>query len=110
VGAEVELPLCERRIPVIADEYVDPEFGTGCVKITPAHDFNDYEVGRRHGLPLINIFDADAAIGDAAPAFYRGMDRYEARERIVEDLRRLGLLERIDEHRSRCRAVIAAVS
>jgi valyl-tRNA synthetase len=99
VGSEVELPLCERRIPVIADEYVDPEFGTGCVKITPAHDFNDYEVGRRHGLPLINIFDADAAIGDAAPAFYRGMDRYEARERIVEDLRRLGLLERIDEHR-----------
>jgi valyl-tRNA synthetase len=63
----VELPLCERRIPVIADDYVDPEFGTGCVKITPAHDFNDYEVGRRHGLPLINIFDADAAIGDAAP-------------------------------------------
>ena len=64
----VQLPLCDRVIPVIADEYVDREFGTGCVKITPAHDFNDYEVGRRHGLPMINIFNDNAAISDAAPA------------------------------------------
>ena len=99
VGREVALPLCERRIPIIADDYVDPEFGTGCVKITPAHDFNDYEMGRRHGLPLINILDVDAAIAGDAPAFYRGLDRYTARERIVEDLQRLGLLEGVEEHR-----------
>jgi valyl-tRNA synthetase len=110
VGSEVELPLCERRIPVIADEYVDPEFGTGCVKITPAHDFNDYEVGRRHGLPLINIFDADAAIGDAAPAFYRGMDRFTSRgsvsSRTCADSDCWNASTNIA---SRCRAVIAAV-
>jgi len=98
VGQEVDLPLCDRRIPIIADAYVDPEFGTGCVKITPAHDFNDYEMGQRHDLPLINIFDADAAINDNAPAFYRGLDRFTAREKIVEDLRQLGLLAGIDDH------------
>jgi valyl-tRNA synthetase len=98
VGAEVMLPLCDRPIPVIADDYVDPEFGTGCVKITPAHDFNDYEIGRRHDLPLINILDPDAAISDAAPAFYRGLDRFTARERVVEDMRALGLLEKVEDH------------
>ncbi len=99
IGQEVELPLCNRRIPVIADTYVDPEFGSGCVKITPAHDFNDYEVGQRHDLPLISIFDADAAINEHAPEFYRGLDRYTAREKVVEDMRHLGFLEGIDDHR-----------
>lgn len=98
VGLEVELPLTGRTIPVIADEYVDPEFGTGCVKITPAHDFNDYEVGQRHELPLINVLTADAALNDQAPAAYRGLDRFAARKKIVADLEALGLLERIDEH------------
>ena len=99
VGQSVVLPLCDRQIPIIADDYVDPEFGTGCVKITPAHDFNDYEVGLRHKLPMINVLDVDAAISDTAPAAYRGLDRFVARERVVEDLRDLGLLERIDDHR-----------
>ncbi|RME83714.1 MAG: valine--tRNA ligase, partial [Zetaproteobacteria bacterium] len=101
IGREVILPLVGRRIPVIADEHVDPEFGTGCVKITPAHDFNDYEIGRRHGLPMINIFTPRAHIVDAdfIPAKYRGLDRYEARERIVADLDAEGLLEKVEPHR-----------
>jgi len=99
IGKSVMLPLCDREIPVIADDYVDPEFGTGCVKITPAHDFNDYEIGTRHALPVINIFTIDAAINDNAPEAYRGMDRYEARKRIVADLDAAGLLERIDDHK-----------
>ena len=92
VGQTVDLPLTGRRIPVIADEYVDPEFGTGCVKITPAHDFNDWEVGARHGFDPINIFTATARINDSAPARYRGLDRFEARARIIEDLKTEGLL------------------
>ncbi len=99
VGREVELPLSGRRIPVIADEYVDPEFGTGCLKITPAHDFNDYAVGQRHGLPLINIFTEDARINEAAPEKYFGMDRFEARKAVVADLEALGLLEKVEPHR-----------
>ena len=99
VGREVRLPLCERNIPVIADEYVKPEFGSGCVKITPAHDFNDYEVGQRHGLAQTNIFTPEAAINDYAPAKYRGLDRYAARRRIVADLEALGLVARIEDHR-----------
>jgi valyl-tRNA synthetase len=99
VGTEVELPLTGRTIPVIADDYVDPEFGSGCVKITPAHDFNDYEIGKRHGLGMINILDDNAAIGDEAPDAYRGLDRFEARKRIVEDMEKLGLLEKIEDHR-----------
>ena len=99
IGKTVALPLCDREIPIIADDYVDPEFGTGCVKITPAHDFNDYEMGLRHDLPLINIFTRHAAISDAAPAPYRQLDRYQARSRIVSDLETLGLLERIEPHR-----------
>ena len=98
IGRTVELPLTGRQIPVIADDYVDREFGTGVVKITPAHDFSDYDMGRRHGLPMINIFDDDAAISDAAPLPYRGLDRFEARKRVVADMDSLGLLEKVDEH------------
>jgi valyl-tRNA synthetase len=92
VGQTVELPLTGRRIPVVADDYVDPEFGTGCVKITPAHDFNDWEVGQRHGFEPINIFTDDACINDQAPEAYRGLDRFEARTRIVADLDAADLL------------------
>jgi len=99
VGREVQLPLTGRTIPIIADDYVDPEFGTGCVKITPAHDFNDYAMGQRHDLPLINILTADASINDSAPARYRGLDRFEARKRIVADMEEAGLLESIDPHK-----------
>ncbi|MDH3280716.1 MAG: valine--tRNA ligase, partial [Gammaproteobacteria bacterium] len=98
VGRRVCLPLTDREIPIIADEYVDPEFGSGCVKITPAHDFNDYEVGLRHALPLINIFTVDAAV-DLPDSPYHGLDRYAARERIVADLKQQDLLETIEEHR-----------
>ncbi|RPI12386.1 MAG: valine--tRNA ligase [Lysobacterales bacterium] len=98
VGREIRLPLADRLIPVIADDFVDPAFGSGCVKITPAHDFNDYEIGRRHGLPMINVLTADAAIGDDAPAAYRGLDRFEARKRVVADLEAAGLLEKTDPH------------
>jgi valyl-tRNA synthetase len=99
IGKTVRLPLTDREIPVIADEYVDPEFGTGCVKITPAHDFNDYEVGKRHNLPMINVFTVDACINDTAPGSYAGLDRFEARRRIVADLEAQGLLEKIEDHR-----------
>ncbi len=98
IGKHVILPLVGRRIPIVADDYADPEQGSGAVKITPAHDFNDFEVGRRNGLDVINIFDADARINDAAPEAYRGLDRFEARKRIVADLDALGLLEKIDDH------------
>jgi valyl-tRNA synthetase len=98
VGKMIKLPLTERLIPVVADAYVDPAFGSGCVKITPGHDFNDYEVGKRHDLPLINIFDANAALNDAVPAPYRGLDRFEARKRIVADLEAQGLVEKIEPH------------
>lgn len=115
IGQYVELPLVGRRIPIVGDDYCDPEFGTGCVKITPAHDFNDYEVGKRHNLPLINIFDADAAVLPGAQVFnldgsvngmfdatlptaYAGLDRFEARKRIVADLEAAGRLEKIDDH------------
>ncbi len=99
IGKTVTLPLAEREIPIIADNYVDPEFGTGCVKITPAHDFNDYEVGQRHQLEQINILTIDAALNDDVPAAYRGLDRYDARKRVVADLEAAGLLDGIDEHR-----------
>ena len=100
IGRQVQLPLTGRTIPVIADEYVDPEFGTGCVKITPAHDFNDYEVGLRHRLPMIGVLDASARLNDLAPAPYRGLDRFVARERVLADLEAQGLLDRVDEHTS----------
>ena len=99
IGKLVDLPLCNRHIEIIADDYVDPEFGTGCVKITPAHDFNDYEIGKRHNLELINVLTDNAAINDNAPAKYRGMDRFHAREQIVADLQKLGLVEKIEPHK-----------
>ncbi len=100
VGLHVELPLAGRTIPIVADDYVDPSFGTGCVKITPAHDFNDYAVGQRHHLPLINILTVDARINDEAPERYRNLDRYEARQQIVADLEEAGLLESVQPHKS----------
>ena len=99
IGQELVLPLTGRTIPVIADDYVDSEFGSGCVKITPAHDFNDYEIGKRHELPLINVLDIDARLNENAPAEYRGLDRFEARQQIVHDLEQQGLLEKIDDHK-----------
>lgn len=115
IGSYIELPLVGRRIPIIADDYCDPEFGTGCVKITPAHDFNDYEVGKRHNLPLINIFDKDAQvlakaqvfnidgsvnaeIDGSLPAEYAGLDRFVARKQIVAAFEAAGLLEKIEDH------------
>ncbi len=98
VGQRVILPLTGRDIPIVADSHVDPDFGSGCVKITPAHDFNDYEVAGRHGLPLMNILTADAAIGDAAPARYRGLDRFEARRQVVADLEAAGLVAGVEAH------------
>jgi valyl-tRNA synthetase len=100
IGREIALPLTDRTIPIIGDEYVDPEFGTGCVKITPAHDFNDYEVGQRHGLPMISVFDASARLNDNAPERYRTLDRFVARERILADLEAQGLLDGSDDHTS----------
>ncbi|MDH0649942.1 valine--tRNA ligase [Pseudomonas sp. GD03858] len=115
IGKFVELPLVGRRIPIVADDYCDPEFGTGCVKITPAHDFNDYEVGKRHNLPLLNIFDKNATVLAAVQAFsldgsviddidtslpaqYAGLDRFVARKQMVADLDAQGLLVSIDDH------------
>ncbi|CAB3748818.1 valine--tRNA ligase [Paraburkholderia solisilvae] len=99
IGKTVKLPLADRDIPVIADDYVDREFGTGVVKVTPAHDFNDYQVGQRHQLPQIEILTLDAKINDNAPHAYRGLDRFEARKRVVEDLDKLGLLESVKPHK-----------
>ena len=98
IGQSVRLPLTDRTIPIIADDYVDPEFGTGCVKITPAHDFNDYEMGQRHGLQMINILTDSATINHEAPEAYQGLDRFEARELIVKDMDALGLLAEIEPH------------
>jgi valyl-tRNA synthetase len=98
IGTTVKLPLTEREIPIIADDYVDKSFGTGCVKITPAHDFNDYEVGKRHQLPMISIFTLDAKLNENTPSQYQGLDRFVAREKIVTDLKQLGLLENIQPH------------
>lgn len=99
VGKNVVLPLAERPIPIIADEYSDPEKGTGAVKITPAHDFNDFEVGRRHGLPMINIFDETAHLNDSVPTKYRGLDRFEARKLVIEDMEAQGLLDKVEDTR-----------
>ncbi|WP_321964966.1 valine--tRNA ligase [Paraburkholderia sp. J7] len=99
IGKMVKLPLTDREIPVIADEYVDREFGTGVVKVTPAHDFNDYQVGLRHGLPMIEILTLDAKINDNAPEKYRGLDRFEARKQVVADFEALGLLDSVQPHK-----------
>ena len=99
IGKTVKLPLCDREIPVIADDYVDKEFGTGCVKVTPAHDFNDYAVGQRHGLAMISILTLDAKINENAPEKYQGMDRFDARKVIVADLEAAGLFEKSEKHK-----------
>lgn len=112
VGKMLKLPLTDREIPVVADEYVDMEFGTGCVKITPAHDPNDYEVGLRHNLPVLNVMNSDATINDEFGGKYAGMDRYEARKAMVADLEALGLLVKVEPHRhnvgtcQRCHTVV----
>ena len=98
IGKTVDLPLTERQIPIVADEHADPEFGSGCVKITPAHDFNDYEVGKRHDLPLINVLDKNASI-DLPGSDYHGLDRFEARKRMVADLQEMGLVDAIKDHK-----------
>lgn len=99
VGKTISLPLCGREIPIIADDYVDQEFGTGCVKITPAHDFNDYEMGKRHNLPILNILTDQATINDQAPAAYVGLDRFDARKQIVADLTEQGRLVEVKPHK-----------
>lgn len=99
IGKTITLPLVGREIPIIADDYVDMEFGTGCVKITPAHDFNDYEMGKRHDLPMFNILTIDAAINDEVPEKYRGLDRYDARKQIVKELEVLDLMDKIEPHK-----------
>ena len=98
VGKHAVLPLVGRRMPIVADAYVDPETGSGALKVTPAHDFNDFEVGRRHGLEMVNIFDQDARLNDAVPEAYRGLDRYECRKRVVADLEAAGLIEKVEDH------------
>jgi valyl-tRNA synthetase len=98
VGQEIILPIVGRRIPIIADDYVDPEFGTGCVKITPAHDFNDYEIGKRHDLAMYNILTDDAAVIDEVPENYRGLDRFDARKAVVAEFENLGLLDSIEDY------------
>ena len=98
LGKMVHVPLTERVIPIIADEYVEMDFGTGCVKITPAHDFNDYAVGQRHTMEVINLMNPDATLNDNVPAAYRGLDRWVAREKIVADLDAAGLLEKVEPH------------
>jgi valyl-tRNA synthetase len=99
IGRHVRLPLCERSIPVIADSHVDPQFGTGCVKITPAHDFNDYQIGQRHKLVPLPIFTTDGKISDLAPAEYQGLDRFEARRKIIADLEDQGFLVEVKPHK-----------
>src|SRR5690606_8230362 len=99
IGRQVRLPLADRLIPIIADDFVDREFGSGCVKITPAHDFTDNEVGARHGLPQINIFTPDARLNDNVPEGLRGLPREEARREVVARLEAAGLIERIEKHK-----------
>ena len=98
IGLELELPLTGRRIPIVADEAVDPEFGTGAVKVTPAHDPNDFEIGRRHGLPEIDVMTPEATMNENAPEAFRGLDRFEAREKVVQSFAELGLLEKVEDH------------
>ena len=98
IGKTVELPLCQRSIPIISDTYVDMSFGTGVVKVTPAHDFNDYAVGQRHQLPLINVITLDAKINEHAPKVYQGLDRFAARKQIMADLEAANLLEKVNPH------------
>lgn len=99
IGKQIKLPITNRLIDVISDDYVDPEFGSGCVKITPAHDFNDYDIGKRHSLEMINIFTNDAKINENAPERYQGQDRFDARKQIVQELESAGLLVRVEDHK-----------
>ncbi|GAC26063.1 valyl-tRNA synthetase [Paraglaciecola mesophila KMM 241] len=99
IGKQIRLPITGRLIPIIADDYVEQDFGTGCVKITPAHDFNDYDMGKRHDLEMINILTDDAKINDEAPEQYRGLDRFDARKQIVADLDAAGVLVKIEDHK-----------
>jgi len=99
IGRQVRVPLADRAVPVIADAYVDPAFGTGCLKVTPAHDFNDYDIGQRHQLALINIFTPRATLADTVPQRFRGLERFEARKRVLAELEAGGLIERVDKHR-----------
>ena len=99
IGKHIKLPITGRLIPIVGDEHADPEFGTGCVKVTPAHDFNDYEIGKRHHLPMINIFTKDAKINNEAPEPYRGLDRFDARQRIVAELEETGVLVKVEDHK-----------
>src|SRR5688572_21367788 len=99
IGKQIRLPLTDRLIPIIADSYVDPAFGSGCVKITPAHDFNDYEIGQRHSLPMINVFTPRGAMNENVPERFRGLDRFDARKRVVKELEAAGLLDHIDKHK-----------
>ncbi|MFZ9643257.1 MAG: valine--tRNA ligase, partial [Candidatus Methylopumilus sp.] len=99
IGKNVKLPLCDREIPIIGDDYVDREFGTGVVKVTPAHDFNDYAVGQRHGLPMIGILNLEGFVNEAAPKQYQGLERFAARKQIVADLEAQGYLVKIDKHK-----------
>ncbi|MGB0749846.1 MAG: valine--tRNA ligase [Magnetospiraceae bacterium] len=98
IGKNVLLPIANRPIPIVADEHADPEKGTGAVKITPAHDFNDFEVGKRHDLPMINVLDRDARMNENCPEHYHGLDRYEARDALVKEMEGLGLLDRVEDH------------
>ncbi len=99
VGTDVLLPLVNRRVPIVADDAVDPAFGTGAVKMTPAHDPTDFEIGRRHGLPAIDIFTPEARVAETAPERFQGLDRFEARQRVVAEFETLGLLEKVEPHR-----------
>ncbi len=99
IGQNVKLPLCDREIPIIADEYVDKEFGTGVVKVTPAHDFNDYAVGQRHKLPMIGILNLQGFVNEAAPKQYQGLERFAARKQVVADLEAQGYLVKVDKHK-----------
>ena len=99
VGTEIDLPLTGRRIPIVADDYVDPEFGSGAVKITPAHDPNDFELARRRGIAALNVMTPDAHMNENVPSAYRGLDRFEARKRVVDAFKELGLLEKVEDHR-----------
>ena len=98
IGKYCIQPITGQRLLIVGDEYADPEQGSGAVKMTPAHDFNDFEVGKRHKLEMINIFDADAHVNEDAPEGYRGLDRFVARDKIIAEMDALGLLEKIDEH------------
>ncbi len=99
IGKDIELPLCSRKIPIIADNHVDQEFGSGCVKVTPGHDFNDFEIGKKHNLPIINIFTANAKLNDSVPKDLIDIERFKAREVIIEKLKSLDLLEKVDDYK-----------